>query len=363
MKIPILWRYALSIYLKIFFLSVGTFVSILLVSRFKEMARFAALSSNFLKTGLFTVYQIPFILPMAIPLSALIASFLLLQRLSRSHELTAFRASGLSIKKIVTPLLFIGALLSLLNWAICAELAPYCRRESKTLLYRETSINPLVLLQRQQLVRLKDAYIQLNVEDDDHLAKNFILIAHNESNQRLNLVAAKELRVEAEELIGKDVAIISHLHSDVEDAFDPLLIENQARMSTAAPLLSSALKKNRPHIDTNGLGISYLRLRMDEKGKIGRSARVEILRRISLSLAVFSFTLLGATFGIEHGRDPSRRNLLYAALLTLTVLMSYLMGKELKFEPLFATLAFLLPHFLIWGSSLHRQSRFEKGQV
>jgi lipopolysaccharide export system permease protein len=363
MRIPILWRYAIISYLKIFFLSVAAFVSILLVSRFKEMARFAALSSDWLKTGLFTVYQVPFILPMAIPLSALIASLLLFQRLSRSYELTAFRASGLSLKKIMTPLCITSAFLSLLNFCVSSELAPYCRRESKALLYRETSVNPLLLLQRQQLIKIKDAYLQLDVEEEGRLARDFILIAHNESNQRLSLLSAKKLRVNDDELLGNHVAIVSHLHSDHNEAFDPLIIENQASMSTAAPVLSAALKKNRPKIETGALGLRLLKIRLGEKGRIAKAARVEILRRISVTLAVFSFTLLGCTFGIELTRTPSRRGLLYALLLTLTVLMSYLLGKELKFDPLFATLAFLLPHLLIWLSCLHRQSRIDRGLV
>ena len=62
--------------------------------RFKDIARFAALSADGVKTGLFVLYQFPHILPIAIPISALIASFLLFQRLSKTYELTALRASG-----------------------------------------------------------------------------------------------------------------------------------------------------------------------------------------------------------------------------------------------------------------------------
>ncbi len=363
MRIPIVWRYAFSSFLRIFFLSVSTFISILLVSRFKEMARFAALSSDWLKTGLFTVYQIPFILPMAIPLSALIASFLLFQRLSRSYELTALRACGFSLKNTIAPLSVLALILSLVNFLICCELAPHCRKESKNLLYRETSSNPLLLLQRQGLVKLKHAYLQLRVAEEGRLANDFILIAHNETTQRLMLVSADELTVKHDDLFGVNVAIISNMQGDKTDLHDPLIIENQAFLATKAPILSSALKRSRPKIEPNTLSLRMLRLRLKEKGRTAKIAQAEILRRISLSLAPLSFTLLGCTFGVEHGRNPSRRGPLYAALLTLAVLMSYLLGKELKFELLFATLAFLLPHILIWAAVLHRQIRIEKGLV
>lgn len=359
--IPILWRCTISAYLKLFSLSVSAFISILLVARFKEAARFAALSSDWGKAALFTVYQIPFILPIAIPLSALIASLLLFQRMSKNHELTAFRAAGISCQKIIAPLGFAAFGVSLLTFSICAEVSPYCRRESKALFYRESSANPLLLLQRQQLIKIKDAYLQLKVEEEGKRANDFLLIAHNESHDRLSLLTAQKLKIEGEELIGEQVAIVSHLAN--LNGFDTLLIENQALMSTDAPLLSNALKKSRPHLDVGCLNLRMLRLRAAEGGIKSKGAIAELFRRTSLSFAVFSLTFVGAIFGIEQGRSPSKRGLLYALLLALTVLMSYFLGKELKTDPILAAFAYFAPHLLIALSCLHRLGRINKGLV
>lgn len=352
---PILWRYALQSYLRVFSLSVCTFVAVLIVSRFKEIARFTALSGDVWKTALFIAYQIPTILPLAIPISALIASLLLFQRLSRTFELTALRASGLSLFKIFTPLLLSSLLLTLCNFSICSDLAPFCRREWKELSYRDTSENPLLLLQRQKLVKLKHAYLDMKVKDDQ-TTKDLTLIAYNEVNQRLGLLSARKLWMEGDVLFGGDVAIISYLNA--EKGFDSLILENQSSMSTAARLLSAALKKDRPRLDLNALGLSMLRF-----SKKTSQAQIEILRRISLSLAAFSFTLLGCTFGIEEGRRPSKKNLIFALLLTLSVLMSYLLAKELKESLLLATAAFLLPHPFIWLCSTIHLYRISGGRV
>lgn len=351
----ILWRYALQSYLRVFSLSICTFIAVLIVSRFKDIARFTALSGDFGKTGLFILYHIPTILPIAIPISALIASLLLFQSLSRSFELTALRACGLSLRKIVSPLLAISLLLSLFNFSICAEIAPYCRREGKTMIYHETTQNPLLLLQRQKLVKIKHAFLDMEVKDDETI-KDLILIVPNESTKRLSLLSARKLWIEQEELIGKDLSVVSYI--DSANGFDTLIIENQSTMSTAAPLLSTALKKNRPRLDINALNLKMLSL--SHKAK---PAQIEMLRRLSLSLAVFSFTLLGCAFGVEQGRNPSKKNLFFALLLTLSVLMSYLLGKELKNFPLFAILAFLLPHPFIWGCSCLHLIRISKGRV
>ncbi|MGB7978517.1 MAG: LptF/LptG family permease [Chlamydiales bacterium] len=352
---PILWRYALRAYLRVFSLSVCTFISVLIVSRFKEIARFTALTGDFAHTALFILYHIPTILPIAIPISALIASLLLFQTLSRSFELTALRASGLSLATIVAPLLATATLLSILNFSICAEIAPHCRREGKTLIYHETSKNPLVLLQRQKLVKIKDAFLHMEAKGDEQ-TKDLTLIFPNESTKKLSLLSARKLLLQKDELIGKDLAMISYI--DAGEGFNTLIIENQSAMSTGAPLLSTALKKNRPRLDINAISFKMLFL-----SKKTSQAHIEILRRLSLSLAAFSFTFLGCAFGIEGGRNPSKKNLLFALLLTLTVLMSYLLGKELKEFPLFASLALLLPHPLIWLSASLHLYRISSGRL
>lgn len=361
---PILWRYVLQGYLRVFFLSVCTFISVLIVLRFKEIARFTALSGDVAKTAFFIVYQIPLILPIAIPISALIASLLLFQRLSHTFELTALRASGFRLTTILSPVLFTSIFLSVLNFSFCAEISPYCRRESKALFYRETSANPLLLMQRQHLIKVKHAYLNMKVKEEGKSAKDFILIAHNESNQRLSLFSARQLRIAGTKLLGYDVGIVSHLQSEKEEFFDPLIIENQTAMSTSAPLLSQALKKNRPHLEANALSLRMLRIRNAiEKSKLANSARVEILRRVSLSLAVFSFSFLGCAFGIEQGRNPSKKSLMTALGLTLAVLVSYFLGKGLKSYPLLAVLAFLLPHPFIWTTCGIRLHRIAKGTI
>ena len=80
-----------------------------------------------------------------------------------------------------------------------------------------------------------------------------------------------------------------------------------------------------------------------EVEKAGRNALIEILRRFSLSLAVFSFTLLGCAFGMENGRTQSFKSIGIALVLTITVLISYLMGKELKAVSALAMCAFFCP--------------------
>lgn len=246
-------------------------------------------------------------------------------------------------------------MLTILNFSICTEIAPFCRREAKTMLYHETSTNPLLLLQRQKLVKIKSAFLDMQVKDDEML-KDLTLIVPNVGTGLLSLVSAKKLWLQKEELIGKELAVISYLPCTT--GFDHLIIENQQFMSTSAPLLSNALKRNRSHLDISALSFKMLRLHSKPK-----QAHIEMLRRLSLSFAAFSFTFLGCAFGIEEGRNPSKKNLIFALLLTLSVLMSYLMGKGLKNSQFLSIGAFLFPHPFIWLCSTIHLFRITKGRV
>ena len=360
--IPTLWRYLLQNYLRVFSLSVSAFVGILIVSRFKDIARFAALCGNWPKVALFTLYQIPFILPLAIPISALLASLLLFYRLSRNYELAAFRTSGFSFRTLLSPLICVSALLSLIHFSICASIAPYCMRESKAILYRETSANPILLLQRQNLVKIKHAYLNMDVKKEGKIADDVFLITYNQSMQRLSLFAASHLRISKEKLKGSGIAFLSHLKGDTEEGFDPLFIENQTSMWTSAPVISTALKKNRPRVEASGLSFKMLRIRASKlEGHHAARAKIELLRRSVLSLSVLSFTLLGAAFGIDEGRIPSKKGILIAFSLALMVLMSYLGLKDVKKNLILAGILAALPHFLIWSFSICRISLKGRG--
>ena len=355
---PKFWRYLIFQYGKIFTLSVCCFILILLVSRFKDVARFASLTADWAKSGLFMAYQIPAILPLAAPISALIASFLLVQRLSRNHELTALRSSGIGLGRLFVPLCLVSLFISVFHFALCAEITPYCRREAKALLYRETSANPFLLLQRQKLVKIPNIFLRMKVKDEGKAAHDFLMIGYNEAYKKISLISARKLHLEGESLIAEDAALISPIHQEGKEA---LLIENQTTLATDTPLITAALRKNRPSLDATTLSLKMLRIRSQEWGKSARSARVEILRRLSLSLSLFSFTLLGFSFGIEMGRSPSKKGMFQAIAIALAVLIFYLLGRTLKQDYFFSMSAYLLPHPLIWAYCLFHLRKISRG--
>ena len=347
---PIFWRYLSKSYIKVFFLCTFGFISVLLITRFKEIAKFAALTLEIKNVLLFTLYQIPHILPIAIPISCLISSFLLFQNFSKTSELTALRASGLSIKKIIFPVVIISIFISFINFFIASELTPYCRIHSKKIAHEEITLNPIMLLEKQELLKIKNSYIDLKVSNDKTTAKDLCFITTNKSKGRLNLITAKKVSLQQDNLIGDHISIISYFESEDREGFDPLIIETEERMNTQASNLSKYMKSTTFSLNPTHLPTKMLLVRnqmVKGEGKNFDAPIIEIIRRIALSFSAFSFTFIGICFGADIGRVHSKKKLLLASLASLLILLSFTIGKGLKYHPVFAGAFYILPQLLI----------------
>jgi len=362
---PLLWSYLLRNYLKVFCLCVTGFISILLVTRFQTIARFAATGASKLVVLKFVLFQIPFILPLAIPISCLIASFLLFQKMSRSRELTAIRMAGLGLSPISFPLLISGIVFALVNFTVVSEVAPRCRAMSKMLAYEMTAINPLCLLQKDTLIKLKNTYVDVSVLKSGKYAEDVCFVTRTLSNQRIGLMLAKKLTLKDQKLIGSDVTFISSADSKEPDSFDHLVLENQAEMQTEAEELSQYLHSSGWSLSFENLGLRMLLAKnASEKGRSGEldiHILEEIARRLSLGIAAFSFTLLGVACGMEISRQLKLKGIMISSSFLVLFLVCFVMAKSVRHDQLQSILLYLAPHPLIFLFSAYSFKRIARG--
>lgn len=379
---PILWRYLIGYFLKIAIACMLAFVAILLTMQLDDIAHFAALGAPLVYILLFTFHQIPYILPIALPLSCLIASLLLVQRLSSTHELTALRASGFALRDILAPIWLTAAFLTVGNFWMTSELATQSHLQSNLLKSELRSINPLLLLHNKHLMRLKGFYFEaLGASRVGESSSNVVLALPNRHHQRLHLMIAQRLKASPTLFTGEGITLITGMSSEQEEDFDPLLVENIEKSQTHVNDFSDMLQKKVWVINNDYLQMPLLLARIQEQRQLLQEAKLkgesqeqikslktqlnrslsEIMKRFSIAVAVFSFTLMGTSFGIHIGRRRHYRSLYFAIALTTLYLVAFFVAKGIDHQRWLAATLYLAPHILIVCASLIVLRRVAKG--
>lgn len=383
MLIPILWRYLLEQYFKVLILCTLTFVAVLLTTRLEEIAHFAALGPQAWQIFAFIFYQIPYILPIALPIASLISATLLVQRLSKNYELTAFRASGLALRDLLAPIL-IGALcLSTFNFYLISEFATTSHLKSGILKNELRTINPLLMLTNKHLMNVKGFHFEiLGTSRYAESATDVILAFPNKHYDRMNLFVAKKLHTTLPKFTANDITLISSMGAKNENEFDHLIVENIGEAQTTADDFLQMIQKKAMTWNYDHLQLSLLLLKLQEdkqalsqatgssspdknivkslKQSINRSYS-EILRRLSIAFAVFSFTLMGAAFGITISRNRSYRGLVSILSLATLYLLAYFTAKALDHLLIATALLYVIPHVIIVTASIWTLKRTSTG--
>lgn len=380
---PLLWRYLISHFLKIALACVVAFIAILLTMQLDDIAHFAALGAPLPYILLFTLHQIPYILPIALPLSCLIASLLLIQRISNTHELTALRASGFSLSNILAPIWLTAAFLAIGNFWIISEMGTQSHLQTNLLKSELRSINPLLLLHNKHLMRLKGFYFEaLGASRVGESASEVVLALPNRHHQRLHLMVAQNLKSSSDLFNGEGVTFITGMATEQEDEdFDQLLVENMGKSSTQVSDFSDMLQKKVLTINNDYLQMPLLLARRQEQKQLLQEAQLkennqeqikslktqinrsfsEIIKRFSIAIAVFSFTLMGTAFGISISRKRHYYSLYFVIILTTMYLVAFFVAKGIDHQCWPATALYLVPHILIICASLFFLKRTSKG--
>jgi lipopolysaccharide export system permease protein len=107
----------------------GLLSIILVVDVIEKIDVFLDNRASLATLGRFYVFRMPEIVVRALPISLLLATFLALGQLNKFGELTAMRASGLSLLRILTPVLSVAVFAVLSSLALGEFVVPNANRE------------------------------------------------------------------------------------------------------------------------------------------------------------------------------------------------------------------------------------------
>ncbi|MBI5207270.1 MAG: LptF/LptG family permease [Candidatus Firestonebacteria bacterium] len=192
-KIKIIYLYIIKEFLRPFLYSILSFVLIFVVVEILQRIRtFYSSQASISDISLFYFYKIPFVIIQILPLAAILATIFSLGNLVKNNEIVALRNSGISILKIVSPILIFAFCLGIFVFLFNESVLPYTnfmadkinneRIRKIVVAENEIQTNMAYRGNKGELLFAERFYISSQVLDD------IILFIFNEKNELIQIV-------------------------------------------------------------------------------------------------------------------------------------------------------------------------------
>jgi lipopolysaccharide export system permease protein len=363
LSFPLIWRKILSSYLKGLTLAIVSIILILLSLKLSEIAHFATFQIKTTTLIEFTLYQIISILPFAIPIASFISLFLLTESLVETHELTAFRALGLSLADLFFPVFLATLFFAFLNFFLISEVSSQSALKINLLKEEIKRVNPLVLLQNKQLLKLKKiTTLNLNPSKLKTMTQDtlFTLITKEKTP---TLILTKELKSEENKISGKHLTLIALSKEGV-------MIENVTKSDTSTEFFPHIFRDEKTALKIDHLKFKELNNNLDFGVRLDREDkpliqvnRAELFRRVSMALSVLTFSFLAISFSLSNQRFKTKKNLILSLFFIALYLVTSLVAKQGKGPLLFTLILFFAPQTVIFLVSFRKWSLFSSGKA
>lgn len=313
---------------------------------------------------------IPYVMVFALPMGMLTATLLVFGRFSADQELTAARASGVSLLALVTPVLLLGAALSGVSALINLQWAPQCRTAYKALIdsVKTTQLGALIP-ERTYITDFRSSMVYVSRVDGTNL-EGLLIYGYNKSNQVVNYIRAERATYAVD--VTNNLVHVHLINGDsvrIEDGVPHpsaaggtlLTFTNTPSSARNAKAdlgdmtqwqLWDVLRELRGRLDEEGgafdtLGRADLKQRMkslrtQKRADLTSPVRLQIHRQIAFSFACLSFTLIGIPLGIRAHRRETTFGIAMALLLVGVYYTFFIVGLALETRHEWA------PHLILW---------------
>jgi lipopolysaccharide export system permease protein len=351
--------YILKEILPIFFIGLMTFTIILLMDKILKLIELVVNRGGSLSNILMLFLFIsPSFLIITIPVAVLLGTLLTFGRLSSDSEITAFKASGMSLYQLFLPISLFALAAFLLTSFLVFYGLPWGNRGFKATLY--------LLAQSKADIEIKerifnDAFSGLVVYVDrvplqgNHMEG--ILIYDEREKGKSNTILAKEGFLinnrESQEIILRLRNGDIHRFEPEAHTFQKIKFDTYDLKLELAKTFAAIEKK----LKDKEMSINDIREKMEEIKRIGgdtTSYEVELHKRYAIPFTCIVFALIGVPLGIQ----PHRSGRSYGFILSILILLAYyvsLTASEVlavrKIIPAFS--AGWTPNFLFSGLGIY----------
>lgn len=361
------------------FMTVAVFTFVLLLGNvLKEvLPMLMSRQTTLLTVGKAILLLIPFVLMFALPMGMLTATLLVFGRFSADQELTAARASGISLLSLAAPIVLVGLLCCGVSAWMNLQLAPQSRVAFKNLLLEAGIRQPNTLLPEGQFVKFAT-----EKKSADDIQQTFILYVGKNDGRTLKDIAVYVFKDETN-------AIMQVYAPRGEFRVDPVAQQLEIHLFDGHSLfmangiwqpqfggewtklldLRSAIKSGK-HVRVSDMTFGQLRQELRDMNKRlaapgwGKSAgarptatpreldklraqitsplRLNLHRQLAFSFACLGFTLVGIPLGIRVHRRETNIGVAIALGLVVVYYSFLILGQSLEARPE------LFPHLIVW---------------
>lgn len=138
------------------------------------------------------MYASSTLVPMALPLAILLSSIMTFGNLGEHYELVALKSSGISLRKIMMPLVTIVMLVSISAFFFSNIVMPYANLKMGALMWDVRNQKPSLAIKAGEFYNGIDGYsIRVGEKDKDGSSlKNIIIYNHTTNNGNMNVLMA-----------------------------------------------------------------------------------------------------------------------------------------------------------------------------
>ncbi|HMJ89056.1 MAG TPA: LptF/LptG family permease [Candidatus Acidoferrum sp.] len=307
---------------------------------------------------------VPYVLVFALPMGMLTATLLVFGRFSADHELTAMRASGISLLSLITPMLILSVLLSGLCACVNLWWAPQCRVAYKHLLFQLGVERLHEFLPERTFIREFKPYIAYfgKVEGGD--LHDIVLYQTDKAGTNV------EMTIRAPHGTLKIDRPNRKMLVTLYNASTMAVRQGESdRIPGSWEEFPVTLEFKEATFKEPGLGdltLPQLHARRRELSAAGiqtpTALLVQIHSQIASSFACIGFTLIGIPLGIRAHRRETSVGIMMALVLVLIYYSLLFLGQALETKEQFAPyLIVWLPNFIFQAAGLVLLRRANRG--
>lgn len=249
------------------------------------------------------LFRLPSVMVYIFPMAMLLASILSFARLSSDREIIAFRAGGVSLYRLMVPVLLTGIMISFLTLGFYEIVVPEANRASASLLLqtridRSPRIQENVFMPELEQGTLKRIFYARKMKGN---VMEGVIIQEFNNGQLSQLINARTAEWKNDKWVFRNG--ITYILSDSGEYKHLLKFDEQyiTIKFTPADLYMGDKKPEE-------MNFSSLRSFIDLKKKMGSNVtdlQIQLNMKLSIPFACFVFALLGAPLGLNPTRKSS----------------------------------------------------------